>query len=843
MQRTGSIQAAGALAAMAIGLALAGPAFGLVLFPTDEAAPALHPSDAVIGQWYEPSGALKGSCVAIGSSYVLTTRHQGGDVGYSVTIGGVNYPVLETFEDDSIDIRIARIAAHLTYTIAPYTDNKELGKTLVLGGFGRVRGADITSGGLTYGYQWGDPSPAVRWGANRVDGISTGSYRGLTSDVLQGHFDALGLVNHRASEAAPAEFDSGGGWFIDVSTGGTGDWRLAGLSRFTERAGATWFKNPDGTSHPDVFDGIRVRSYAGWINGVMNPSTWVGGSGGWSASAQWSAAGKPNGADKWAVFGDFGHTALAVTLDQDTTVGTLRFDGYTDYTVGGPSRLTFSVTSGTAGIEGNRLLDPLATGSVTIAVPVTLASSLLVDHSSGGALTLSGVVSGEGGLTKDKSGTLVLANTNTYSGGTVLKAGTLRATVPGAFGPGPITLAGGTLDLRQDASVSFTNSFLVSGDTIINLDHNTAGAGRTVTLGSLTVVGDWKLTTKSASGYGLAVSGATSFQGTIDATVEATSADVVLSGGVSLLAGSLTKTGPKALTLAGPQSWGAGTALNASGGTVRLNADIGASALYNVTLSAAGAGTRAEFDSTQHLAALSLTGGAVGSMPDGGGKVLVTKALTIDPAVSKLDLAANALIVKYTGGAPYAPSPELKNIKAWVKAGYNGMTWTGNGLTSRTAVADPVRYAIGYAQNDQLFLPFDHFAGEPVDGKTVVAKLTYAGDMNLDGVVDDLDVAIIGLYYDGGAVNTHYWNEGDVFGYDGYVDDNDVAVVGLMYGSGYPPNGDPLGGAGAGAAGAGAGVSWALADSACPAGGSPVPEPATLALILLGGLALLRRRV
>jgi hypothetical protein len=215
----------------------------------------------------------------------------------------------------------------------------------------------------------------------------------------------------------------------------------------------------------------------------------------------------------------------------------------------------------------------------------------------------------------------------------------------------------------------------------------------------------------------------------------------------------------------------------------------------------------------------------------------VTKALAIDPAVSRLDLAANALIVKYTGGTPHLPSPELLNIMAWVKAGYNGMTWTGNGLTSRAAAASPLTCGIGYAQNDQLFAPFDHFMGEPVAGNAVLARFTYAGDVNLDGAVDDNDVAILGLYYDGGAVNTHYWSQGDVFGYDGRVDDNDVAIFGLTYGLGV---GSPLSGTGVGAGGAG--VSLALADPAGPAGGSPVPEPATLLLVVLGGLGLLRRR-
>jgi hypothetical protein len=66
-------------------------------------------------------------------------------------------------------------------------------------------------------------------------------------------------------------------------------------------------------------------------------------------------------------------------------------------------------------------------------------------------------------------------------------------------------------------------------------------------------------------------------------------------------------------------------------------------------------------------------------------------------------------------------------------------------------------------------------------------------------------------------VNTHYWNEGDVFGYDGRIDDNDVAVFGLTYGLGI---GNPLGGGPAGA----------------------VPEPTTLGLLALGGLAAAIRR-
>jgi hypothetical protein len=70
-------------------------------------------------------------------------------------------------------------------------------------------------------------------------------------------------------------------------------------------------------------------------------------------------------------------------------------------------------------------------------------------------------------------------------------------------------------------------------------------------------------------------------------------------------------------------------------------------------------------------------------------------------------------------------------------------------------------------------------------------KYTYAGDLNLDGRVDDNDVSILGLYYDGGATTSHYWSQGDLFGHDGRIDDNDVSILGLTYGLGV---GNPLGG-------------------------------------------------
>jgi autotransporter-associated beta strand protein len=64
--------------------------------------------------------------------------------------------------------------------------------------------------------------------------------------------------------------------------------------------------------------------------------------------------------------------------------------------------------------------------------------------------TVQGVVSGSGVLNKANAGTLVLSGTNTYTGGTQVGAGTLRAGSAGAFGTSNlfIVASGATLDLN-----------------------------------------------------------------------------------------------------------------------------------------------------------------------------------------------------------------------------------------------------------------------------------------------------------------------------------------------------------------------------------------------------------
>jgi fibronectin-binding autotransporter adhesin len=76
----------------------------------------------------------------------------------------------------------------------------------------------------------------------------------------------------------------------------------------------------------------------------------------------------------------------------------------------------------------------------------------------GVSLQISGRLSGTGSLTKEGAGTLILASSNTYSGGTVIAGGTLQLASDGAnvsgLGGGLVTLEGGTLAMANNDDVS-----------------------------------------------------------------------------------------------------------------------------------------------------------------------------------------------------------------------------------------------------------------------------------------------------------------------------------------------------------------------------------------------------
>jgi hypothetical protein len=113
-----------------------------------------------------------------------------------------------------------------------------------------------------------------------------------------------------------------------------------------------------------------------------------------------------------------------------------------------------------------------------------------------------------------------------------------------------------------------------------------------------------------------------------------------------------------------------------------------------------------------------------------------------------------------------------------------GATWTGAGINSSAVAqanaAEPESRSISYAENSALPLgPYTTFRGQPVDSTSILIAYTRTGDANLDGLVNDDDVTIVGASY-APAVPQPSWALGD-FDFNGFVDDDDVTLLGAFY--------------------------------------------------------------
>jgi autotransporter-associated beta strand protein len=112
-----------------------------------------------------------------------------------------------------------------------------------------------------------------------------------------------------------------------------------------------------------------------------------------------------------------------------------------------------------------------STKAVVLANNLALAPSTTIGGTGAGALTFAGVVSGTGNLLKTNSGMLTVggAGVNTYSGGTVVSAGTLVLNLNRfSLGYGPVTMSDGTTFYTGNfegntAAGAITNTFNLSG--------------------------------------------------------------------------------------------------------------------------------------------------------------------------------------------------------------------------------------------------------------------------------------------------------------------------------------------------------------------------------------------
>ena len=218
--------------------------------------------------------------------------------------------------------------------------------------------------------------------------------------------------------------------------------------------------------------------------------TWVvDASGNSSLGANWLGGVAPGGIGDTATFSTIITAPRTVTLDADTTVGTLKFDSPNSYLITGTHMLTLQAAGSSA--AAINVSNAHGNGAHTISAPITLLSDLNIVQNLGGTFVLSGPLNDAiaRAITKSGAGTAEIGGPPTLGAGStvVVSAGTLRfALTSGAtVGAGVQAAVNGSATLE----LAGTASALSSGVHRANIVNNSAAPAGLLASGTNQQVG------------------------------------------------------------------------------------------------------------------------------------------------------------------------------------------------------------------------------------------------------------------------------------------------------------------------------------------------------------------
>src|SRR5712691_4659048 len=345
-------------------------------------------------------------------------------------------------------------------------------------------------------------------------------------------------------------------------------WRVT-LSRRTRSRGVpigTWLAGTSPTMGTRRQVLLILLALGGFVSpGLAQTFTWTGTqNANWSVGNNWAGGVAPAGTGaENLVFPAGAANLLTNNTTNNGSFNSVTIKG-TGYTLGNKA-----ITLGAGG-----LADSSAAGSNTISLGITFAATRTVTVSNAATtLTISGVITGAGGLTKSGAGTLVLSAANTYTGVTTINAGTISiptdaalGTPPGAATPGRVVFAGGTLRSTASFTLATNRGIALTAPGTISTDPGTtltyggiiAGAGSLTKAGTGTLLlsGVATYTGATAINAGTLRLGTTNAIGSASAVTVAAGATFDL-GGFSDVIGSLA---------------GAGTVTSGAAGAVTLTA-------------------------------------------------------------------------------------------------------------------------------------------------------------------------------------------------------------------------------------------------------------------------------
>lgn len=198
-----------------------------------------------------------------------------------------------------------------------------------------------------------------------------------------------------------------------------------------------------------------------YTDAIPTSRTWRGGDGNWSDGSQWlKLAGGESVGTAPVANGNvkFQNTEDAtIQLVANHTAGELIFDSAYDVTIDDPNGAVLTVNTGISTTTA-------ATGTYTIRNDYVLGALNLFDVKAG-SVVLEGAVSGSYGILKEGSGSLTLANNNSFTGFLDIRGGVVQLLGSNAF-TGPTNIYFGSLIVANDGALANTSMITIGASEL-----------------------------------------------------------------------------------------------------------------------------------------------------------------------------------------------------------------------------------------------------------------------------------------------------------------------------------------------------------------------------------------
>ena len=493
----------------------------------------------------------------------------------------------------------------------------KLGGSGIVGGDVNVVGGTVSAGG-------DDVGKLTINGGLKLDSASvihmkfgqSNAVGGTLNDLIEVKGDVVldGTLN--ISVATGGSFDVGMYRVMNYSGGLTDNGLLVGNMAGGSASGATIQTSVNGQVNLIYTNGLVLNYWDGdagpKFNGIVN-----GGSGTWQNSSgnnNWTEiSGGVNSIYSDGAYAIFSGAVGIVTVDN--TLGAVTASGMQFATDG------YRVEGGAVALTGAEATIRVGDGTT---------------EGSGFTATIASALTGTSKLVKTDAGILVLTGTNTYTGGTEIKAGTLQIAQDNNLGAaaGGLTLSGGVL--KTTANIVSSRNVTLTGTGTFNQDANTsltlsgpvAGTGALTKdgAGALILTGDAAHsggTTITAGVFQIGVGGTSgSIAGDIvnNASLVFNRSDDITYANAISGSGSLRQSGTGTTTLTGVNTYSGATVVDTGRLVVQSGGKITATSHFNI---AETSGTQAGMVVDGSTAAVT-SSGAANSVVGGAGEGTLT---------------------------------------------------------------------------------------------------------------------------------------------------------------------------------------------------------------------------